>query len=238
MNNQGILLERTHEFNKIVQSYSSILFATVIHLTKDRQTSEDIVQESFLKLWENRVDIKTDNIGGWLYRVACNLAYKHLRRESRKTRITAYFQTEKQNSGNEVEERLLQKESSHLFTELYSRLPEKQQAVYLLSSEEGLSRNEIAHHLNISPNTVKNHLARAVRFIRENVRCACLLFLFFLINYIFFSAGSTKVDLRDLYKEQRTNKDAGTDMNNRYQHSYSTFMMRTNTVFLRPVSSI
>ena len=117
------------------------------------------------------------------------------------------------------------------YAEAYGRLPEKQQAVYLLSNEEGLTRREIAAHLNISPNTVKNHLARAVQFIREKVRCACFFFILFIssvFNNIFFTAGSTKVDLRDLYHiQQRTNINQRMEINKTNHFSYSTSFMET-----------
>jgi RNA polymerase sigma-70 factor (family 1) len=210
----------TMQFNKIVQSHSAILFATVLQLTRNKQTAEDIVQDTFLRLWEKRIAMKNDNIGGWLYRVALNQAYKHLRKESCKSRIYASLQAGYSPVSNEVEEQLLQKESKGLFSKIYNRLPEQQQAVYLLSSEEGLSRNEIAAQLNISPNTVKNHLSRAVRFIRDNVKCACIFLLFSFINYIFFNAGSTKSAPVDLFKvQERNNKKAGIDQ--RYSSAFS-----------------
>ncbi|MBO9634346.1 MAG: sigma-70 family RNA polymerase sigma factor, partial [Chitinophagaceae bacterium] len=173
----------------------------VIQVTRNRQTTEDIMQETFLRLWEKKMILKNDNIGGWLYRVALNLSYKHLRKESCKNRLYTSLQTDHPVC-NDVEEQLLQKEHRNSFARLYDRLPEQQQAVYLLSSQAGLSRSEIAAHLNISPNTVKNHLSRAVRFIRANVKYACIFLLFTTINYIFFVAGSTRSAPVDLFKVQ------------------------------------
>lgn len=205
-------VNHTHQqFNQIVQSHSAILFASVIRITNNQQTTEDIVQDTFLRLWENRLSLKNDNIGGWLYRVAVNLAYKHLRSESCKTRIHTSLQTAYQQACNEVEDRIIQKENTVFFTKVYNRLPEQQQAVYLLSNDEGLSRNEIAAHLNISPNTVKNHLSRAVRFLREHIKYASVFLLFVILNYIFFKTGSTKSDPVDLLKVQERNKKAFID---------------------------
>lgn len=201
----------THQqFNKIVQSHSAVLFASVIRITNNKQTTEDIVQDTFLRLWENRLSLTNENIGGWLYRVALNLAYKHLRKESCKTRIYTSLQADQSPACNEVEAWVLEKENKNLFHKLYNRLPEQQQAVYLLSNDEGLSRNEIAAHLNISPNTVKNHLSRAVRFIREHVKYASVFLLFAILNYIFFKTGSTKSDPVDLLKVQEQYKKAVT----------------------------
>ena len=205
-------------FNQIVQSYSGILFATVAHITRNRQTSEDIVQETFLKLWEKRIEITGENIGGWLYKVACNLAYRHKQRELVKSRIYAEMQASVSSASNEVEDCLLQKETRQSITSACNRLPEKQQAVYLLSHNEGLSRQEIASHLKISPNTVRNHLARAVQFLKDNTRCACIIVfvIFTLLNQIILFSGSTKQLPDDLYKVgPPTEKSKITEMNKR-----------------------
>ena len=68
---------------------------------------------------------------------------------------------------NPVEELLLAKENRELLTAVISQLPPQQQLVFRLCKQEGLSREEVADKLNISPNTVKNHLSAAIAFIRE-----------------------------------------------------------------------
>lgn len=67
-----------------------------------------------------------------------------------------------------VEEKYNEKESSQFIEKLIKKLPVRQQQVYLLSKQEGLSRNEIAQKLELSPHTVKNHLLEAVKFLRTN----------------------------------------------------------------------
>ncbi|MEV4886913.1 sigma-70 family RNA polymerase sigma factor [Chitinophaga ginsengisegetis] len=190
-------------FSAIVQHHSAKLLTIVTYITRNRQTAEDIVQETFLRLWEKRVTITPDNLGGWLYRVATNLAMGHLKRESFKTRVYASLRTSQQEFATEVEERLVQKETRVVFNKIYARLPEQQQAVYHLSKVDGLTRDEIAHHLKISPHTVKNHLSRAVQFIKENIGGVTLFFLFFVFNNIFFNRTSTKAASDSLYTIQQ-----------------------------------
>jgi len=71
---------------------------------------------------------------------------------------------------NSVEEILLAKENKKILDSVISKLPPQQQLVYKLSKQEGLSREEIATRLHISPNTVRNHLQEAVKFIRNNLK--------------------------------------------------------------------
>jgi ABC-2 type transport system ATP-binding protein len=82
------------------------------------------------------------------------------------------------------------------------RLPERQQTVYRLSREQGLSRDEIACQLSISPNTVKNHLLKAVQFMKDHIQTCGLLIVFFVLNNFFFIFHSTKPKLRDLYNKE------------------------------------
>jgi RNA polymerase sigma-70 factor (family 1) len=190
-------------FNEIVQRYSPKLLNIIIYIIRDRQTAEDIVQETFLRLWEKRRTITPGNVDGWLYRVAFNLAQGHLKRESCRTRVYASLRTVQQECFTEVEERLVQKESRVVLNKIYTRLPEKQQAVYRMSKVGGLSRDEIAHHLKISPHTVKNHLAKAIQFIKEHAGYVSVLFVFFVLNNIFFNRTSTKTAPGCLYTIQQ-----------------------------------
>jgi RNA polymerase sigma-70 factor (family 1) len=187
-------------FTEIVNTYSSKLFSIAFYITKSKPVSEDIVQEAFLKLWQKKADIITGNIGGWLYRVVSNCAYKHLKRTSREMQMIRLMQADKQEIYTEVEERLMNKEAATFFDNACRKLPARQQEVYHLSQQKGLSRDEIAAHLNISPNTVKVHLLRAFQFIREHIASVCLMLIFFVINTFFLKTGNTNSRSKDLYK--------------------------------------
>ncbi len=87
-------------------------------------------------------------------------------------------------------------------------MPRKQQEVYHLSREEGLRRNEIATQLNLSPNTVKVHLLRAVQFMKEHIACILLFMLFFAFNNLIFRKSNTKTRSGDLHSiKQIIDKD-------------------------------
>lgn len=198
--NRAIALTDEVVFNEVIADYSPKLFSIAFYVTKNHYISEDILQETFLKLWEKRAELIPDNIGGWLYKVVTNAAYKHLKKEARKKEVLYLLQAGKQSVYSEVEERLIHKQDLEAFGEIRSRLPQKQQEVYRLSREEGLKREEIAQHLNISSNTVRNHLASAVQFLKNHITIACLALLFFVFNNFFFNQDSTNILSRDLYK--------------------------------------
>lgn len=196
------LLLHPRDFTGIVQEYSSTLFIVAYRITRNRQISEDIVQEAFLRLWQQRERLSADNPGGWLYRVVANLGINHLRRSSRQLQLLNRLRTEKQVCYPDAEERLLNKEKQKQYNRAFNQLTRKQQEVYRLSREEGLKRNEIAILLNLSPNTVKVHLLRAVQFMKEHIAMIILFVLCFLFNNLFFQNGNTNHARRSLHNAE------------------------------------
>jgi len=80
-------------------------------------------------------------------------------------------------SVNTTEEMIWAHESENLVSQAIAKLPPQQQMVFKLSKQEGLSREDIACQLHISPNTVKNHLSNAIKFIQIFLRNSALTFL-------------------------------------------------------------
>lgn len=154
-------------FREIVYRYSPRLISFLIKITKTRYSAEEILQEVFLKLWENRTTLKVDNLGGWLHRVASNLAYNYLKRKALEDRLLSSLKNKSYNHLNEVEQRMDSKEHQRLIYKAVEQLPNQQRKVYQLSLQEGMSRKEIADSMSISPNTVKNHQVKALKFIRN-----------------------------------------------------------------------
>lgn len=199
-------------FSNVVRAYSETIFAVAFRITKNRAVSEDIVQESFMKLWQNRTEIVFHNVGNWLCRVAFNISCNHLKREAAKNKIInslCYGRQDVYATGGE--ECLLLKESEALFERALSRLSPQQKIVYRLSRGNDLTRHEIATHLNISPNTVKNHLAKAIQFLKDNIGSVSMVLIFLAIQILFSGNTSTNDQFSCLYYKnelQKSGKDS------------------------------
>ncbi len=106
-----------------------------------------------------------------------------------------------------------------------NKLPSQQQIVLHLSKEIGLRRQEIAAQLQISPNTVKVHLLRAMQFVKENI---CFIFLFSIFcacNNLFFKSSNTDESFRDLYKTEQVNSaEQSEELMSLAVNSYTTMM--------------
>jgi RNA polymerase sigma-70 factor (ECF subfamily) len=177
---QRITLGDEEAFRKVVYYYSPKLISFLFSITKARHIAEEIMQEVFLRLWQNKNRIEADNLGGWLYRVASNLAYSYLKREALNGRLLNSLKKKQAIRFSEIDQQMDYKECRELIYKALSQLPYQQRKVYQLSLQEGMSRKEVADILNISPNTVRNHLTRALQFLRHFLSHATILLAFFL----------------------------------------------------------
>lgn len=166
-------------FREAVHYYSPKLISFLFSITKTMHIAEEIMQEVFLRLWQNRARVETDNLGGWLYRVASNLAFSYLKREALNDRLLSALKKKQTNGFSEIDEQIDHKECEELIHTALNRLPDQQRRVCQLSLQEGMSRKEVADLLNISPNTVRNHLTRAVQVLRHFLSHANILIAIF-----------------------------------------------------------
>lgn len=159
-------------FREIFHEYNARLFPFVVKVTESEDAAREILQEAFLRLWLHRKQVAAmDNPVGWLYRVANNLALSHLRTKAARYRhLKSYGMMQEMKPAqdlNPTEMGIDARETEQMINEAIARLPEKRQEIYRLSREEGLSLQEIAGLLHLSPNTVKNQLVTASRQVQQ-----------------------------------------------------------------------
>jgi RNA polymerase sigma factor (sigma-70 family) len=188
-----------NQYTKIVKNWTPHLQYTAWQITKNKQVSEDIVQEAFLVLWKQQARIIPGNPVGWLIKVVTNLSAKYIKQKNIQIRIHNTLREGEITSYFDVEEYLLVKEKRVLLNETFQQLPSQQKIVLHLSKNIGMRREEIAACLQLSPNTVKVHLQRAMQFMKEHLTCIVIISMLFVCNNIFSKGSNTKVELRELY---------------------------------------
>src|SRR5690606_5499471 len=127
-----------------------------------------------------------------LFVMARNCSLDHLQKRVAEKNMKQELElvTLSSNQSNPVTEAVFYRQSRELIAKAVMRLPAQQRRIYCLSKELGLSRQEIATRLNISPNTVTNHLQGAVKSIQQYMRqeeriMLALLIFFFTVNFCF-----------------------------------------------------
>ncbi|MGB9907447.1 MAG: RNA polymerase sigma factor [Candidatus Saccharicenans sp.] len=147
--------------------YKKKVYGLAYNLTRDHQTAEDLVQDIFLKVFAAIKDIdRPELFPAWVYRVALNTCYSHLRREKtygEKLEILAPV-----DEGQADED--FDSRSDDLWravNQALARLPEKLRTVFLLHEVEGLTHEEIATVLGCQPGTSKSQLFKARMKLRK-----------------------------------------------------------------------
>lgn len=161
----------TAAFTELFHYYNGRLFPFVKRLTRSDAIAEEIIQEVFLRLWVHRDRAATlERPEAWLFRVASNLSMTHLRNSvNAAVKHARAFKTSG-SAAPDLLEQLDGKELAVLVEEAVQRLPLKRQQVFRLSRQRGLTYQEIAEQLSISPNTVKDHLVIALKSVREYIK--------------------------------------------------------------------
>lgn len=157
-------------FTLIFEKYRNQLFAYLYRVTKSKEVAEEIVLDVFLKLWHGREAItEIQNFEAFLHKVAHNKAIDFFRAAKRSPELQqALWEsiTEVQ-AADKADNRILIKNIDALIKEAVNHLSPQRRRVFELRNYEELSYAEIADTLQLSSNTVRNHLAASLQFIRD-----------------------------------------------------------------------
>lgn len=151
------------QYNDAVTDYTKHIFRFVFKSLKDEDAANDIVQDSFLKLWQNRNKVDTKKMKPWLFSVSHHAMVNYLKKESEKTKLDDHID----------HQHVFQKHDFDLksiIDKALSCLPHVQQSILLLRDLEGYEYKEIAEILEISETQVKVYLFRARQKIKNSIK--------------------------------------------------------------------
>lgn len=180
----------TEAFTNFYTLYFKKLLLESDKYVKDIQVAEEIVQDVFVKIWERSVDLdQIQSLKSYLYRSVINSSINYVNRQKNlehhhQKMATAFSEQDLEQLDEENELIVL------LFSEI-EKLPTKCREVFKLNRFERLKYREIAVALDISEKTVENHIANALKILKEamlakkanvsgltNSRILSILFLF------------------------------------------------------------
>lgn len=155
-------------FAKLFDHYRNKIYTVALKLTHSTTVAEEIVEDVFLKIWLRRSSLdQIDNFSAYLYEIARNETYKILKQIAKNYKIILITENTTSIIHNNTEDYLINKELNSLLQKAIDRLPSQQKQVYKLIKEGDLKRGEVAELLQIQPETVKFHLAEAMKKIRN-----------------------------------------------------------------------
>ena len=168
--NDSVLIERVKNgdkgaFNFLVNKYYPRVYASLFSYTKSKEDSEDLAQQTFLKVWQQIESFRGDSaFFTWIYRIAINLAKNHF--------VSSGYKKQKVNTSIEhaeieissyenIEAVLMHDQSMKQIKEFINNMPESLKTAFTLRESEGKSYEEISLITETPIGTVRSRIFRA-----------------------------------------------------------------------------
>jgi len=147
------------EYNLCINSFADSVLRFLIKNIKDDDAAKDILQDTFTKLWEKKIDVDYLKAKSYIYTTAYHTMLNNIKYNSLKDNLTQ-TQTHSTNSYNDLNE---------VLNEALERLPQIQKATILLRDYEGYAYKEIGEILTLSEEQVKINIFRARVKLKEYI---------------------------------------------------------------------
>lgn len=172
-------------FEMIFRTYYQPLCRYAYSFLQDKEEAEEVVQASFISVWEKRNNIAIEtSLKSYLYRMVRNSCLNVIKHEKVKQQHVAHELAVSEVAYESVSQKVQAAELEIRITEAMKTLPEQCRLVFQLSRFEELKYQEIADQLQISVKTVENHMGKALKLMREQLKDYLPLFLIFMKDWI------------------------------------------------------
>ena len=170
-----VLQNLANDDKKALEELFNYYYPRLYHFSKSflklEEGIDDILQDVFIKIWNHRTNIyNTESFNPFIFTVTRNLLLNELRSrlndQKLKEKVLKLSLPEEYNSDEKME----YSELKNMVDQIVSSLPEKQQEVFVLSRNQGLSHKEIAEKLEISTKTVEYHISQSTSTIKSKLK--------------------------------------------------------------------
>jgi RNA polymerase sigma factor (sigma-70 family) len=157
-------------FRSLFEIHAPRLLAMATRITGAAAVADDLVQDTFLKVWLTRDQLaEVTYPAAWMKKICFFLAVNYVRRQALHDKVIDAVAPA---SGIATADAIDFQQLLQLVNKAVAQLPEKQQQIYRMSREQGLSIAEIAAHMELAVSTVKNLLVMALKSIRASLQKA------------------------------------------------------------------
>ena len=158
-------------FTELFYDYLPLIKSIILKLTNEEQAVDDLVQEIFLKIWLTREQLpEIERLKNWILHLAYNQTFNWLRQKRVRSSIVAGISDENIQPVDTTTDPASLEETRRLIATAIDQLPQQAYRVYQLNRQYGYSIADIAEQMNLSKQTVKNTLNRAVKAIRDHLK--------------------------------------------------------------------
>lgn len=155
-------------FKTLFDRYRQRLFYYVSRFIKSDQVAEELVMDTFMKIWTGRdIILQINNFDAFLFRIAHNKSIDFLRSAANDAHLkTSLWEEIQVASGERADTAVLLEEYEEKVRQAIALLSPQRRRIYHLRREQDFTHDQIAAQLGISKATVNNHIVEAQRFIR------------------------------------------------------------------------
>lgn len=159
-------------FRMLFNRYQPVLFRQVLFQTRHTDLSHDIVQETFIRVWEHRRSLKPQlSFLSYIFHISRNLIRDNIKYQKIRERTDMYVPhsvlSENDNPGEALQLTLLQEQ---IMSIINKDLPKRCREIFLLSRFEGKTHQEIADTLHLSVRTVEYQILHALKVMRKKLK--------------------------------------------------------------------
>ncbi len=157
----------TEAYRHYFEEYYDAVRKFIYYKTGDPDFAEDIAQDTFVKLWENRAKIDERTIKSYLYTIANNLAINQLKRQQ--LRFKFINATESRTEREDPAYQMQVDEFNAQLEKVIDSMPDGSREVFLMNRLEDLKYREIAERLGITVKAVEKRMSKALQILREKL---------------------------------------------------------------------
>jgi RNA polymerase sigma-70 factor (ECF subfamily) len=172
-------------FEMLFRTYYKPLCNYAYSFLNDKDEAEEVVQSAFIGVWDKRssIEIQT-SMKSYLYRMVRNSCLNVIKHSKVKMQHVRHEMAGGEPTYENASQAVISSELEQKIREAMKELPEQCRLVFQLSRFEELKYSEIAGQLNISVKTVENHMGKALKIMREQLKDYLPLLLIFMKDWI------------------------------------------------------
>ncbi len=156
-------------FNQFYGKYRFKVYQNLLRLVQDEDVAEDLLQNSFIKVWEKRENIDPERpFENYLFRIASNLVTDYYRKAATDKKLQAKLMAVATELYEHIEATINFKESNAIIQSAIEKLPPQRRRIFIMCKIEGKSYEEVSAQLGVSKSTINDHIVKATRALREH----------------------------------------------------------------------
>lgn len=164
-------------FTAIYDQYWYALYRVALHKLGQKHIAEEIIQDIFTRLWNERQNLQTTALNYYLFSAVRFEVIDYVRKAGPRSRYLAYYQAFASQSEHSTEDAVAYNELLHSIDEGLKPFSPKTREIFKLSRIESWTVGQIAEFMNLSDKTIEYHLSKASKAVREYLNETLLVLL-------------------------------------------------------------